>query len=136
VSKDTFMTDSRDLSSPLAWRRTLLALVAGLALAFGMVAPHDVAVELAGVVSQVEIAETAVHPGAPAHFEASELKTHPGCVACLLQLGSSTVLSLPPALLSPLPQDGYVAAPAAQVSAVQPPLPGPARAPPTASPSA
>jgi hypothetical protein len=130
------MTDSRNLSSPLAWRRSLLALLAGVALAFGMVAPHDVAVEQAGAVSQVEIAETAVHPGAPAHFEDSEIKVHPGCVACLLQLGSSTVLSRPPAPPSLLPPDGYVAAPVAWVSSAKPSLLGPARAPPIASPSA
>ena len=130
------MTDSRKRFSPLAWYRPLLAVVAGLGLALGMAAPHDVAVELAGVVSQVEIAETAVHPNAPAHFEAAELKLHPGCVACLLQLGSSTVLGRPPALPSLPPPAGHVAAPVERASSAKPSLFGPARAPPIASPSA
>ena len=130
------MTDSRNLSSPVSWRRPLLALLAGVALALGMAAPHDMAVELAGTVSQVEIAETAVHPGAPAHFENAEIKVHPGCVACLLQLGSSTVLKHAPAVLPPSPRGSYVAALNAQLSSAKPSLPGPARAPPFASLSA
>jgi hypothetical protein len=129
------MTDSRK-PPPLAWYRPLLALVAGLALAFGMSAPHDMAVELAGVVSPVEIAETAVHPGDPAHFEDAELKLHPGCVACLLQLGSSSVLSRPPAPLPPLSQGSDFVAPIARLSSAKPSLLGPARAPPFSSPSA
>lgn len=129
------MKDSRPPFSSTAWRRPLPALLAAFALAFGMAAPHDVAVEQAGRVSQVEIAETAVHPGAPAHLEGAEYKVHPGCAACLLQLGSSTILACPPAFLSPLPQGGHVAAAVAQVSSAKPALPGPARAPPIASPS-
>jgi len=130
------MKDSRSLSSLTAWRRSLSALLAGFALAFGMAVPHDVAVEQAGRVSQVEIAETAIHPGAPAHLEDAEYKVHPGCAACLLQLGSSTILACPPASQSLLPQGGHVAAPVAQVPSAKPSLPGPARAPPTTSPSA
>lgn len=130
------MKDSRPRFSSTAWRRPLPALLAGLALAFGMAAPHDVAVEQVGKVSQVEIAETAVHPGAPAHVEDAEYKLHPGCAACLLQLGSSTILACPPASQSPLPQGGQIAAPVAQVSSAKPSLPGPARAPPIASLSA
>lgn len=135
MSKGVSMTDSHNLFSPFAWRQPLLALLAGLALAFGMLAPHDLAVEQAGAVSTVEIAETAVHPGAPAHFEDSEIKVHPGCVGCLLQLGSSTVLKPPPAPISLLSQDDRVVTPAVQVSSAQLRLLGPARAPPIASPS-
>src|SRR4030095_12531005 len=123
------MAVSRNHLSPLAKRRPLLALLAGLALAFGMLAPHDLAVEQAGAVSRVEIAETAVHPGAPAHFEDAEIKVHPGCVGCLLQLGSSTVLKPPPAPMVPLSRDARVVVPAAQLSSAQPRLLGPARAP-------
>jgi hypothetical protein len=130
------MTDPRHPSFSTAWRRPLPALLAGLALAFGMAAPHDVAVEQAGRVSRVEIAESAVHPGAPAHFEDAESKVHPGCAACLLQLGSSTILVRPLAPAPPLPQGGHAALPAARVSSAKPFLPGPARAPPIASPSA
>jgi len=126
----------RNLTSPLAWRRPLCALFAGLALAFGMAVPHDEAVEQAGMVSKVEIAETAVHPGDPAHFESAELKVHPGCTACLLQLGSSTVLGPSPALPSPLPPYRNVALPVELASSGSTSLPGPARAPPTSSPSA
>jgi|SRR6185295_7926343 len=130
------MMDSRNCFSPFALRRSLLALLAGLALAFGMAAPHDVTVELAGVVSQVEIAETAVHPGDPAHFEDAELKVHPGCAACLLQIGSSTILGCPPALSTPLPPVGRAAAPVARAASANPTLLLPARAPPITSPSA
>ncbi|HEV8582508.1 MAG TPA: hypothetical protein VGX68_25865 [Thermoanaerobaculia bacterium] len=127
------MTDSRNRFYPIAWRKPLLALLAGLALVLGMAAPHDVAVEQAGAVAKLEIAETAVHPDAPAHFEAAELKVHSGCVGCLLQLGANTVLKPPPAPLSPLSRDGRMATPAAYPSSTQLRRLGPARAPPSAS---
>ncbi len=130
------MTDPRHSSSSTAWRRPLPALLAALALAFGMVAPHDVAVEQAGKISRVEIAESAIHPDAPAHVEDAEYKVHPGCAACLLQLGSSTILVRPLAPAPPLPQGGHAALPAARIASAKPSLPGPARAPPIASPSA
>src|SRR6185295_7208745 len=130
------MMGPRNLTSLLAWRRPLCALFAGLALAFGMAVPHDEAVEQAGMVSQVEIAETAVHPGDPAHFEDAELKVHPGCAACLLQIGSSTILGCPPALSTPLPPVGRAAAPVARAASANPTLLLPARAPPITSPSA
>ncbi|MFL6291437.1 MAG: hypothetical protein ACJ759_11135 [Thermoanaerobaculia bacterium] len=121
---------------PLAWWRPLLALLAAFVLASDMVALHDVAVEQVGMVSQVEIAEAAVHPGDPAHIENAEFKLHPGCAACLLQLGHGIVPSRLLAPLPPLPQSDPIAAPVARFSAAQPSLLGPARAPPIASPSA
>ncbi|HYU33687.1 MAG TPA: hypothetical protein VEW48_16160 [Thermoanaerobaculia bacterium] len=124
------------IAFPLAWWRPFLALLAGLALALGMMAPHDVAMDLAGMISPVEIAETAVHPLLPVHVEDAEIKVHPGCVACLLQLGSSTIMGRPPAPPLLLPPAGHVAALVAKVSSAKPSLPGPARAPPVASPSA
>lgn len=130
------MMEHRHNSSPLAWRRPLFALLAGLALAFGMAVPHDEAVEQAGMVSKVEVAETAVHPGDPAHFESAELKIHPGCMACLLQLGSSTVLGPSPALPLPLPPDRNLAVAVERASSGSISLLGPARAPPISSPSA
>ena len=130
------MTGVRNLTIPIAWSRPLLTLLAGLALAFGMAAPHDVAVERAGPASSIEISETAIHPDAPAHLEDAEFKVHSGCVACLLQLGSSTVLDYRPASLSPPPQGQHVARPAARLSSADSFLSGPARAPPTSSPSA
>jgi hypothetical protein len=130
------MSDYRKLSSPLAWRRPLLAVLAGFALACGMLVPHDVSVEQAGLVSQVEIVVTPLHPGAPAHIESAEFKLHPGCVACLLQLGRSTVPSLSPATLPPLPQCGHVVASVVRPSSARLAFLGPARAPPISSPSA
>ena len=127
------MTDSRNRSSPLAWRRPLLALLVGFTLALGMLAPHDGAVEQAGGVSQVEIAENAAHPGAPAHVEGAQFKLHPACVACLLQLGRGMAPSCPPAPLPLLPQDDQVTSLAERFSSAGPSLLGPARAPPTAS---
>jgi hypothetical protein len=124
------MTDSRIRSSPIHWRQSLLALLAGFALLSGMLAPHDVAVEQAGIVSQVEVAENAAHPGIPAHIEGAEFKRHPGCVACLLQLGRGAVPSPLPAALPPLPQNDPVAALTVRLSSAKPSLPGPARAPP------
>ena len=121
---------------PDTWRRPLLAFLAGLALVAGMMAPHDVTVDLAGVISRVEVAETAVHPDLPVHLEGAEIKIHPGCAACLLQLGSSTIMGRPPAPPLLLPPAGHVAALVAKVSSAKPSLPGPARAPPVASPSA
>src|SRR5688572_11867150 len=130
------MTDPRNYSAPITRRRPLLALLAGFALVFGMAAPHDVAVELAGPASSIEISETAIHPEAPAHVEHAEIKVHSGCVACLLLLGSRTVLGHPLALATPVAQDAYVPAPAARISSAKPSLSGPARAPPISSPSA
>jgi hypothetical protein len=129
------MMEPRKLFSPLALR-PILALLAVLALALGMVAPHDAEVERAGIVSTVEIAETAVHPGDPAHVESAKIEVHPGCVACLLQLGSRTVLERAPALPEPLPPGGHVAAPTARIASANTSLLGPARAPPLASPFA
>lgn len=130
------MTDSPSCTSPFAWRRPLIALLAGFALASGMLAPHDAAGERAGMAFPIDIVENAVHPEAPPHFENAELKPHPGCVACLLQLQRSTVLSLPPAMLPPLRQSVRVAAPVARFASAAPSLLGPARAPPIASPFA
>lgn len=129
------MTDTRNLFSPLALRPLLASLV-GLALVCGMVAPHDASVERAGMHSGVEIAETAVHPGDPTHFESAEIKLHPGCTACLLQLGSSTILDRSPAPRQALPPGGNVPLLIQQVSSRKPSLLGPARAPPIASPFA
>jgi hypothetical protein len=125
------MMDLRNLSFPIARRRSLLALLAALALALGMVAPHDLAVEQMGRVSQVEIAEAAVHPHAPPHFEDAELKTHPACVGCLLQLGSRTVLSRPRVPPRPMVLAGNTTPYVALFSAARPSLFGPSRAPPS-----
>lgn len=124
------MMDLRNLSFPIARRRPLLALLAGLALALGMVAPHDLAVEQTGRASQVEIAEAAVHPNAPPHFEDAELKTHPACVGCLLQLGSRTVLSRPRVPPRPMVLTGNTAPYVVRFSTSRASFLGPTRAPP------
>lgn len=131
------MMSCRNLSALAAWRRTVVAFLACLALAFGMAAPHDLAVEQTGAFVKVEIAESAVHPGAPTHFEDAEFKVHPACPACLLQIQTGTTLGRLPAAL-PLPaQDGEVAVLAQRVPSREIPLLGPARAPPAlSSPSA
>src|SRR5262249_39438006 len=74
-----------------SWRRMALAFLACAALVLEMVAPHDIAAEQEGVVAKVEIAESAVHPHSPAHFEKGKLKVHPPCVACLLHAQTRTV---------------------------------------------
>ena len=124
------MTDSRNLFPRIAWRRTAGALVAVLALAFGLFAPHDVVEERTGSFSRVEIAESAVHPQAPAHFEDAEFKVHPPCPACLLQIQTGAALVRLPAAPSLLTQDGEVAALVERIPAQTLPHPSPARAPP------
>jgi hypothetical protein len=119
-----------------AWLRGAVAFLAFLTLALGSVAPHDIAVDQAGRGSRVEIAESAIHPSAPAHFEAAEIKVHPGCVACLLQLQTRTVLGHAPVPQPPVARGASVAAPIDGVPSSTPSLCGPARAPPIPSPFA
>lgn len=128
--------NARNSHRPLAWWRLLFALAACLGLAVDGATPHDMAVDRVGTVSRVEIAESAVHPGDPAHMESAETTVHPGCVACLLQLDTRTVPGRPPVPLPPVARDFSAAAPAVSVSSRDAALPGPARAPPACSPSA
>src|SRR4030095_2051709 len=58
-----------------------------------------------------------------AHFEDAEIKVHPGCVGCLLQLGSSTVLKPPPAPMVPLSRDARGVVPANPASSARLGLP-------------
>lgn len=116
-----------------SWRRAALAFLASVALVLGMVVPHDMAVEQAGVVAKVEIAESAVHPHSPAHFEDGEFKVHPPCVACLLQAQTGTVLCPPPAAQKPLMQEAGLHLQPRLLSSGEIPLTGPARAPPAVS---
>jgi hypothetical protein len=129
------MTTLRNPTAPPSWQRSALAFLACLALVLGMAAPHDLAVEQAGPSARVEIAESAIHPGSPAHFETAELKVHPPCVACLLQAQAGTVLCHLPAAQKPLARDGGLAVRSRRLAAVEIPLTGPARAPPAVSPS-
>lgn len=129
------MTTSRKPTSPRWWRRAALAFLACAALAFEMAAPHDMAVEQAEAASSVEIDESAIHPRSPAHFETAELKVHPPCVACLLQAQAGTVRCHLPAAQEPLAREGGLSGAPQRLAAGEIPLTGPARAPPSFSPS-
>lgn len=124
------MTDSRNLPTRNTWRRAAAALVASLALAFGLFAPHDVVEERTGSFTRVEIAESAVHPDAPAHFEDGEFKVHPPCPACVLQIQTGTTLIRLPAALPVLAEDGELAALVERIPSQIVFHPSPARAPP------
>lgn len=110
------------------WSRAFLALVLGLALTFGAVAPHETAAEHSaegGIVDQA-----AQHPEAPPHFEASQAVYEPGCQTCLLHLQTGARLVAPPALLpEPVRGEALLSANTAAVPAHASFL-GPARAPP------
>jgi hypothetical protein len=116
-----------------SWRRAALAFLACAALVVGMVVPHDMAAEQAGVVAKVEIAESAVHPHNPAHFEEGEFKIHPPCVACLLQAQAGTVLGPPPAAQKPLAREAGTPLQPRLLASGEIPSTGPARAPPSLS---
>jgi len=126
------MTTSHTPTSQPSWRREALAFLACAALVLGMVAPHDMAAEQAGT-AKVEIAESAIHPHSPAHFEDAEFKVHPPCVACLLQAQAGTVLCPPPSAQKPLAREAGVLAGASLPASAETPLTGPARAPPAVS---
>jgi hypothetical protein len=127
------MTISRTPTLQPSWRRMALAFLACAALVLGMVVPHDMAVEQAGAVAKVEIAESAVHPRSPAHFEDGEFKIHPPCVACLLQAQAGTVLCPPPAAQKPLAREAGTPLQPRLFASGETPLTGPARAPPSLS---
>jgi hypothetical protein len=124
--------------SPPSWRRSLLALLAGIALAFGAVAPHDQALEGTGKsLTPALVAETALHPGDPAHFEASSTEIHHACVACLLQIQSRGQMAGSPAsTLPPVAWDTGLGALTEQPSSPGLRRAGPPRAPPFLSPAA
>jgi hypothetical protein len=124
--------------SPPSWRRSLLALLAGIALAFGAVAPHDQALEGTGKsLTPTVVAETALHPGDPAHFEASSTEIHHVCVACLLQIQSrGQIAGSPSSTLPPLAWDAGISSLTEQASSPGLRRTGPPRAPPFLSPAA
>jgi hypothetical protein len=123
------MRRSHPIDFPL-WRRALLVLTAGLALAFGMVVPHDSAFEHDGLRGTV-VDEAAQHPHAPPHLEGSKSAYRGPCESCLLQLQTGSRLIPPPAPL-PEPVRGEAVAflETVPVSSASLHL-GPARAPPT-----
>jgi hypothetical protein len=131
------MTTSHTSTSQPSWHRAAIAFLACVALVLGMAVPHDMAAEQAGAVARVEIAESAIHPHSPAHFEDAEFKVHPPCVACLLQAQAGTVLCPPPAAQKPLAREAGTPVQPRRLASGETPLTGPARAPPSLfSPSA
>jgi hypothetical protein len=118
---------------PPLWRRTLLVLTTGLALAFGMAVPHDPVFEHEGLRGSV-VDEAAQHPEAPPHLEGSKSAWRGPCESCLLQLQTASRLIPPPAPLPEPVRGEAVAFPETlPVSSVSPHL-GPARAPPASPP--
>jgi hypothetical protein len=131
------MTTSHTPTPQPSWRRAAIAFLACVALMLGMAVPHDMAAEQAGTVAKVEIAESAIHPHSPAHFEDAEFKVHPPCVACLLQAQAGTVLCPPPSAQKPLAREAGTPVRPRCLASGEIPLTGPARAPPSlSSPSA
>lgn len=111
------------------WRRALLVLMAGLALAFGLNVPHDPLFEHEGLRGTV-VDEAAQHPEAPPHLEGSKSAYRGPCESCLLQLQAGSRLVPPPAPLPEPVRSGTVALlETIPVSSPSPRL-GPARAPP------
>lgn len=111
------------------WRRALLVLTAGLALAFGMTVSHDPLFEHEGLRGTV-VDEAAQHPEAPPHLEGSRSAFRGPCESCLLQLQTASQLIPPPAPLPEPVRGGIVAYfETVPVSSPSPRL-GPARGPP------
>src|SRR3954451_12938245 len=127
------MTTSHAPTLQPSWRRAALAFLAGAALVLGMAVPHDMAAEQAGG-AKVEIAESAVHPHSPAHFEDDKFNIPPPCVACLWQPQAGTVLCPPPAAQKPLAREAGTPLQPRLLASGETPLTGPARAPPSLSP--
>lgn len=118
-------------SSPLPWRRAIVAWFLGCALLLGAVAPHAPSEGHAESLQAFEIDGAAQHPGDPAHFEGSRPETHPACLACLLHLQSSSLLTPPAPLPGLLPGETVAALPV-RLTAPAFSVPGPARGPPAA----
>lgn len=71
--------------SPVRLLATVLGLLAALAL--GAADLHDTAAEhVDGGLRAVQVSEGASHPRDAQHVETSQIKLHPGCSACLLEL--------------------------------------------------
>lgn len=123
-------------SAPAAWLRVVLALLVSLSLGLDLVATHDAAAERSGPSGRVEITESAIHPGAPTHFEASSPETHRhSCLGCLLQLNTG-IAPVRQIASSPLLTGSTLRPRAEQAASATVPLSGPARAPPLSSPLA
>ncbi len=111
------------------WRRTLLVLTAGFALAFGTAAPHDPLFDHEGL-RGIVVDEAALHPEDPPHLEGSRTSVREACESCLFQCQAGSDLA-PPLTLLPEPVLGG-AVEHSPITAVSSSLPHPrsARAPP------
>lgn len=117
------------LNQTRSWR-ALLALVLGLVVFAGAVAPHGLTAEHRESLLGANIDHSARHPGDPAHFEQSSVEFQPGCPLCVLQLQTGSVLRLPEALQPPLLPESTAPATVQQAASRPVPRLGPARAPP------
>jgi hypothetical protein len=122
------MRRAHSIDLPL-WRRALLVLTAGLALAFGMTVSHDPVFEHQGLHGSM-VDEAARHPEDPPHLEGSKSAWRGPCESCLLQIQTASRLVPPPAPLSEPVRVGTVALlETLPVSSPSPRL-GPVRGPP------
>ena len=112
-----------------SWR-ALLALVLGLVVFAGAVAPHGLTAGHHESPVGTNIDHSARHPSDPAHFEQSTVEFQPGCPLCVLQLQTGSVLRLPEALQPPLLPGDDIQAAVQQAASRPSPRLGPARAPP------
>lgn len=115
------------------WRRSLIALLVGIALTFGSVAPHDASAEHDREGHGAFVDQAAQHPEDPPHFEASNATYIPGCRTCLLQLQTGSRLIAPLVPLPDLVRGGTVTLPETAAVSTPASLLGPARAPPASS---
>jgi hypothetical protein len=122
------MRRAHPIDLPL-WRRALLVLTAGLALAFGMTVSHDPLFEHEGL-RGIVVDEAAQHPEAPPHLEGSKSAYRGPCESCLLQLQTASRLVPPPVPLPEPVRSGTVALAATVLVSSPSPLLGPARGPP------
>ena len=113
--------------------RLLIALLLGVVLTFGAVAPHEDSAEHDREGHGAFIDQAASHPEDPPHIEASKAAYVPGCQTCLMHLQTGSRLIAP---LVPLPDliRGETVTVFETVAVSTPAsLLGPARAPPASS---
>lgn len=113
--------------------RFLIALLVGVALTFGSVAPHDPAAEHDREGRGAFVDQAARHPEDPPHMEASSSAYVPGCQTCLLQLQTGSRLIAPLVPLPELVRGETVTVPETAAVSTSASLFGPARAPPASA---
>lgn len=113
--------------------RFLIALLVGIALTFGAVAPHDPTAEHDREGHGAFIDQAASHPEDPPHVEASKSAYVPGCQTCLMHLQAGSRLIAPLVPLPDLIRGETVTVPETAAVSTPASLQGPARAPPASS---